>query len=171
MDEIKEGLQYLFQTKNRLTLAISGSGHAGMEALLCNIIEPGDVVLIAKNGIWGERAQDMAKRYGGDVRIIETEPGTAFSIEEFENALKKHLPTLLFVVHGESSTGVRQPLCGLGELCHKYNCLLGVDSVAALGGVPLHADYAQIDILYTGSQKVIGAPPGLAPITFSPRAE
>lgn len=171
MDEIKEGLQYLFQTKNTLTLAISATGHGGMEATLCNLLEPNEVVLIAKNGIWGERAGNMAKRYGADVRYVETEAGKAFSLTEFETALIKHRPVVLFVTHGESSTGVMQPLEGLGELCHRHNCLLAVDTVAALGGTPLFTDKWEIDAVYTGSQKVIGAPPGFAPISLSPRAE
>ncbi|XP_066993748.1 alanine--glyoxylate aminotransferase [Anabrus simplex] len=171
MDEIKEGLQYVFQTKNSLTLAISTSGHGGMEAAMCNLIEPGDTVLIAVNGIWGERAADMAGRYGAVVQRLEKPAGENFTIDEVERALSTYRPVLFFITVGESSTGVFQPVQGYGALCHKYNCLFVVDTVAALGGVPIYTDKWEIDVIYTGSQKVLGAPPGLAPISFSPRAE
>ncbi|XP_046995060.1 alanine--glyoxylate aminotransferase-like [Schistocerca americana] len=171
MDEIKEGLQYVFQTRNRLTLAVSATGHAGMEAVMCNLIEPGDIVLVTVNGIWGERAADMAARYGAVVHKVEKPLGESFSISEIEQALRKFHPSLLFVVQGESSTGVFQRCCQLGPLCHKYGCLLAVDTVASLGGVQFYADRWEVDVVYTGSQKVLGAPPGLAPISFSPRAE
>lgn len=171
MDEVKEGIQYIFQTRNELTLALSTSGHGGMEALLCNLLEDGERVLIAINGIWGERAADMARRYGADVHTIQTSPGTSFTHDQLETAIMKHKPVLLFIVQGESSTGVYQELEGLGDLCHRYNCLLGVDAVASLGGVPLFTDRWGIDAVYTGSQKVLGAPPGITPISFSPKAQ
>ena len=171
MDDIKAGIQYVFQTKNELTLAVSASGHAGMEAVLCNLIEPGDKVLIAVNGIWGERANIMASRYGANVERLETTLGNNFTLQEFEEAIRLHKPVLLFVVQGESSTGVYQPLEGLGLICHKYNCLLVVDTVASLGGVPFYADRWGVDAVYTGSQKVLGAPPGITPISFSAKAQ
>ncbi|KAK4875451.1 hypothetical protein RN001_011873 [Aquatica leii] len=171
MDDIKEGIRYVFQTKNELTLAVSASGHAGMEAVLCNLIEPEDKVLIAVNGIWGERANIMASRYGAKVVRLETAPGTNFELCQFEDAISKHRPVLLFVTQGESSTGVYQPLEGLGLICEKYDCLLVVDTVASLGGVPFYADRWGVDAVYTGSQKVIGAPPGITPISFSAKAQ
>lgn len=171
MDEIKEGIQYIFQTRNELTLALSASGHGGIEAVMCNLLEPGEKVLIATNGIWGDRAANMAQRYGANVIQVKTQPGNNFTLELLENALMKHKPVLLFIVQGESSTGVYQPLDGLGEICHRYNCLLAVDTVASLGGVPVKADEIGIDAIYTGSQKVLGAPPGITPISFSERAK
>lgn len=171
MDEIKEGIQYIFQTRNELTLALSASGHGGIEAVMCNLLEPGEKVLIATNGIWGYRAANMAQRYGANVIQVKTQPGNNFTLELLENALMKHKPVLLFIVQGESSTGVYQPLDGLGEICHRYNCLLAVDTVASLGGVPVKADEIGIDAIYTGSQKVLGAPPGITPISFSERAK
>lgn len=171
MDDIKDGLRYVFQTKNSLTLALSTSGHGAMEAVFANILEDGDRVLIAINGLWGERAADMAQRYGGVVFKMTKSLGNNFSLYDIEEAVKRIQPKLFFITQGESSTGVYQPLEGIGRICHKYNCLVGVDTVASLGGVPLATDSWEIDIVYTGSQKVLGAPPGLAPITFSPRAE
>jgi len=170
MDDIKSGIQYIFQTKNPMTLALSATGHAAMECVMNNMLEPGTVILIANNGIWGVRSQDMARRQGGDVREVVAAAGTNFKLSDLEAAVKKHKPTILFVTHGESSTGVVQPLEGIGAMCHENNCLFAVDTVASLGGVPLKADELEIDVIYTGSQKVLGVPPGTAPISFSPRA-
>ncbi|RZB77501.1 serine--pyruvate aminotransferase, mitochondrial, partial [Asbolus verrucosus] len=171
MDEIKEGIRYVFQTRNPLTLAVSTSGHGGMEAVLCNLLEPGDTALIAINGIWGERAVSMAERYGAHVVILRTEVGNNFTLAQIEHAVATNRPTLLFVTQGESSSGVYQNVEGIGDICHRYGCLLAVDTVASLGGVPLLTDRWGVDAVYTGSQKVLGAPAGLAPISFSPRAQ
>uniref|UniRef100_A0A8C1C291 Alanine--glyoxylate aminotransferase n=1 Tax=Cyprinus carpio carpio TaxID=630221 RepID=A0A8C1C291_CYPCA len=152
MNQIKSGIQYAFQTQNRVTLAVSGPGHAAMECAIFNSLEHGESVLIAINGIWGERAAEIAERIGTD------------------SALDKYRPVVFFLTHGESSTGVVHPIDGIGDLCHKYNCLFLVDSVAALGGTPICMDEQGIDIMYTGSQKVLNAPPGTAPISFSERA-
>merc|ERR1719220_2385239 len=123
----KAGVQYIFQTKNTTSFALSATGHAAMECVMNNMLEPGRTVLICNNGIWGVRSADMAT-------------GSNFSLEAIEHGIKLHKPDLLFVTHGESSTGVVQPLEGLGPLCHANNCLLAVDTVASLGGAPLHAD-------------------------------
>ncbi|XP_028444119.1 alanine--glyoxylate and serine--pyruvate aminotransferase a [Perca flavescens] len=170
MSDIKSGIQYMFQTENNMTLAVSGTGHSAMECAIFNAVEPGESVLMAVNGIWGERAAEMAERIGARVNTIVTPPGGFFTNEEIEQALSKHRPVLFFLAHGESSTGVLHPLEGIGQLCHKYNCLFLVDSVASCGGTPLYMDQLEIDILYTGSQKVLNAPPGTAPISFSERA-
>ncbi|MBN3289491.1 SPYA protein, partial [Polypterus senegalus] len=170
MDEIKKGIQYAFQTTNELSLAVSGSGHVAMEAALFNTLEHGDKVLIGVHGIWGERAADISERIGADVKRLVKVPGQYFSLNEIEQALSEHRPVLFFITHGESSTGVVHPMDGLGDLCHKYNCLLLVDTVASLGGAPIYMDKQGIDILYSGSQKVLNAPPGTAPISFSDRA-
>ncbi|XP_077205336.1 alanine--glyoxylate aminotransferase isoform X1 [Paroedura picta] len=169
-DEIKLGIQYAFQTQNPLTLAVSGSGHCAMEVAFLNMVEPGDKVLIAENGFWGQRATEIAKRLGADVYQLVKAPGEYFTLQEIERSLVQHTPILFFITHGESSTGVVQPLNGLGELCHRYNCLLLVDAVASLGGTPVFMDQQGIDILYSGSQKVLSAPPGASPISFSLRA-
>ncbi|XP_023330492.1 serine--pyruvate aminotransferase, mitochondrial [Eurytemora carolleeae] len=170
MDDIKSGVQYLFQTENPMTFALSATGHAAMECVMTNMLEPGQVVLIANNGIWGIRSQDMAKRQGAVVHELNTPTGSNFTLSELEEGVKKYKPNLLFVTHGESSTGVVQPLEGVGAMCHANNCLFAVDTVASLGGVPLEADKLEIDVIYTGSQKVLGVPPGTAPISFSSRA-
>ncbi|CAL1593225.1 unnamed protein product [Knipowitschia caucasica] len=170
MSDIKSGIQYMFQTQNRVSFAVSGTGHTAMECAIFNAVEPGESVLSAVNGIWGERAADMAERIGAKVNTIVAPPGGFFSLEEIEQALIQYKPVLLFVTHGESSTGVLHPLAGIGALCHRYDCLLLVDSVAAMGGTPLYMDQQEIDILYTGSQKVLNVPPGTAPISFSDRA-
>ncbi|XP_034248091.1 serine--pyruvate aminotransferase, mitochondrial-like [Thrips palmi] len=170
MDEIKEGLQYAFQTKNPVTLCLSCAGHGGMEAALANILEPGDTAVMCKNSFWFDRASDMATRQGARVVPIDVKPGQPLTLEAAEEAVAKHRPRLLFVVHGESSTGVHQSLEGFGAMCHKYGTLLVVDAVASLGGTPLYTDRWELDVVYSGSQKVFNAPPGLSPITFSPRA-
>lgn len=170
MDDIKAGVQYAFQTNNPMTLALSATGHAAMECVMVNMLEPGTTILVANNGIWGQRSQDMANRQGAEVKEVTTPAGTNFSLSTLEAAVEKHKPDILFITHGESSTGVVQPLEGVGAMCHAHNCLLAVDTVASLGGVPVQADELEIDVIYTGSQKVLGVPPGTAPISFSPRA-
>ncbi|XP_012611190.1 alanine--glyoxylate aminotransferase [Microcebus murinus] len=170
MEEIKEGIKYVFQTRNPLTLAISGSGHCALEAALVNLLEPGDSFLVGVNGIWGQRAAEIGERIGARVHPMTKDPGGHYTLQEVEEGLAQHKPALLFLTHGESSTGVLQPLDGYGDLCHRYQCLLLVDSVASLGGAPLYMDQQGIDVLYTGSQKVLNAPPGTAPISFSDRA-
>eukprot|EP00076_Gallus_gallus_P007295 XP_003641783.2 serine--pyruvate aminotransferase [Gallus gallus] len=170
MDEIKAGIQYAFQTRNRLTLAISGTGHCAMEAALLNLLEGSDTVLVGTNGIWGQRAADIAGRLGAKVHELLKPPGEYFTLRDIQEGLAQHKPSLLFITHGESSTGVLQPLEGLGELCHRQGCLLLVDAVASLGGAPILMDQQGIDVLYTGSQKVLSAPPGSSPISFSERA-
>lgn len=124
MDDIKEGLRYVFQTRNELTLAVSASGHGGMEAVLCNLIEPGDKVLVAINGIWGVRAADMAERYGAIVTKINTRQlNQPFTDDELENELRRVRPKVLFIVQGDSCTGLLQPLQNLGHMCHRLDCL------------------------------------------------
>lgn len=170
MDEIQAGLKYAFQTENSLTLAVDGSGHAAMEAAIVNVVEPGEKVLILENGIWGERAREIAERCGADVTSLVLPIGEVFTLGAIEEGLKVHKPRLLFVCQGETSGGVAQPLEGIGELCTRHDCLLLVDTVASLGGVPFLMDKWKVDIVYCGSQKVLGAPPGASPISFGPRA-
>ncbi|XP_036029572.1 serine--pyruvate aminotransferase [Onychomys torridus] len=120
MDEIKQGIQYVFQTRNPLTLVVSGSGHCAMETALFNLLEPGDSFLVGANGIWGMRAAEIAERIGARVHQMIKEPGEHYTLQEVEEGLARHKPVLLFLTHGESSTGVVQPLDGFGELCHKF---------------------------------------------------
>lgn len=170
MDEVKDGIRYLFQTKNEVTLCISAAGHSGMESTLCNLVEPGDSVLICTTGIWGERAANMARRYGGQVNELRCSKfGSIIHQDEFEAAMKRYKPKVVFITHGDTSTGVVQPVDGIGALCRQMGALLIVDTVASLGGVEFYADRWQCDAVYTGSQKCIGAPAGITPITFNQR--
>ncbi|MCI0393916.1 MAG: alanine--glyoxylate aminotransferase family protein [Chloroflexi bacterium] len=170
MNDIQELLRYAWQTDNELTIPVSGTGSAAMEASLANTVEPGDVVLVGVNGYFGERLVDMAGRYGADVRRLEKEWGQTFTLDELRAGLEKHRPAILALVHAETSTGARQPLEGVGQLCRELDCLLLVDTVTSLGGVPLFLDAWDIDLAYSGSQKCLSCPPGLAPLTLGPRA-
>jgi alanine-glyoxylate transaminase/serine-glyoxylate transaminase/serine-pyruvate transaminase len=170
MDEIQMLLRYVWQTENPLTIAVSGTGTAAMEATLANATEPGDVVLVGVNGYFGNRLVDMAGRYGADVRTITKPWGQVFPIEELRTALETHRPAILALVHAETSTGARQPLEGVGDLCREFDCLLLVDSVTSLGGVPLFLDEWKVDLAYSCSQKGLGCPPGASPFTMGSRA-
>jgi alanine-glyoxylate transaminase/serine-glyoxylate transaminase/serine-pyruvate transaminase len=171
MGEVQELLRYAWQTDNRLTIPMSGTGSAAMEATLANTIEPGDKVLVAVMGYFGQRLVDMAGRYRADVVTIERPWGEAFSLEELEQALIDHKPAILAMVHAETSTGVCQPMEGIGELCRRHDCLLLLDTVTSLGAVPLLLDTWQVDLAYSCSQKGLSCPPGLGPFTMGPRAE
>lgn len=171
MDEIQRGLRYLFQTESPYTLCVSGTGHAGMEAVIANLLEPGEKIVVANNGIWGERVSDMAGRFRADVVQLKCAPGRTFSIDELKAAVEEHKPAVLFLVQGESSTGAHQALGGgLGAACKAAGTLLVVDTVASLGGVPFLADAWGVDAAYTGSQKCLSAPPGAAPLVLNERA-
>ncbi|GFR93258.1 serine--pyruvate aminotransferase [Elysia marginata] len=173
MDDIKAGIQYLFQTENEWTFAISGTGMAAMEAAAVNLLEVGDVALVGVNGFWGARLAEIAERNGSVAQRIEKPMGQVLSLEEIEQGLKEHKPKIVFLTYGESSGGTAQPLKGVGELCHKYGALLMVDSVAIVGGPytnSVFCDFPGIDVLYTGAQKVLGSPPSISPISFSQRA-
>lgn len=170
MNETQELLRYAWQTDNQLTVPVSGTGSAAMEASLANTVEPGDVVLIGVNGYFGLRLVDMAGRYGGDVRQIEKPWGEVFSLDELRAGLKQHRPAILALVHAETSTGARQPLEDIGSLCREFDCLLLVDTVTSLGGVPIFLDAWNVDMAYSGSQKCLSCPPGIAPLTLGPRA-
>jgi alanine-glyoxylate transaminase/serine-glyoxylate transaminase/serine-pyruvate transaminase len=170
MDEIQSLLRYVWQTENQLTLAVSGTGSAAMGAAVANVTEPGDVVLVGLAGYFSNRLVDMAGRYGADVRTITKPWGQVFKLEELRNALSTHRPAILALVHAETSTGARQPLEGVGELCREFGCLLLVDTVTSLGGVPIFLDQWGVDIAYSGSQKGLACPPGASPFTISSRA-
>ncbi len=170
MEETQTLLRYAWQTDNQMTIPVSGTGSAAMEATLANTVEPGDVVLVAVKGYFGNRLVDMAGRYGADVRTLTKPWGEVFSEEEIKTAIETHKPAIFAIVHAETSTGVRQPLENLGHLCHQHNCLFLVDTVTSLGGVPLFIDDWGIDLAYSCSQKGLGCPPGIAPFTMSSRA-
>jgi alanine-glyoxylate transaminase / serine-glyoxylate transaminase / serine-pyruvate transaminase len=170
MDEIQSLLRYAWQTDNPHTIAVSGTGSAAMEATIANSVEPGDVMLIGVAGYFGNRLVDMAGRYGADVRSIAKPWGQNFSLEELRSAMATHRPKILGLVHAETSTGCRQPIEGVGELCREYDCLLLVDTVTSLGGVPIYLDDWGVDLAYSCSQKGLGCAPGASPFTMSPRA-
>lgn len=170
MDEIQDLLRYTWQTSHPLTYAIAGTGSAAMEATLANVVEPGDVVLVAVKGYFGHRLVDMAQRYGADVRTITKPWGQPFSLEELKTAMETHRPAVLAIVHAETSTGVRQPLEGVGDLCRSMDSLLLVDTVTSLGGVPLFLDQWQVDLAYSCSQKGLSCAPGISPFTMGERA-
>ena len=170
MDEIQTLLRYVWQTENPLTIAVSGTGTAAMEATIANSVEPGDVVLVGVAGYFGNRLVDMAGRYGANVQTITKPWGQVFSLEELRAAMETHRPAILALVNAETSTGARQPLEGVGELCREFDCLLLVDAVTGLRGVPVFFNKWGVDRAYSCSQKGLGCPPGASPFTMSPRA-
>lgn len=170
MDDIQEMLRYVFETNNRVTIPISATGSAGMEAALVNIIEPGDEVVVCINGVFGERMRDIVERAGGKPVVVNADWGRAINRQDIEAAFASSDPRALAIVHAETSTGVLQDLTGLAEIAHAKGALLVVDAVTSLGGHSVGVDRSGIDVCYSGTQKCLGAPPGLAPITFSERA-
>ncbi|MGA8830219.1 MAG: pyridoxal-phosphate-dependent aminotransferase family protein [Desulfomonilaceae bacterium] len=170
MNETQELLRYVWQTDNPFTIPVSGTGSAAMEAAIANCVEPGDVVLIGVNGYFGERLCDMASRYGADVRRMEKSWGDIFTLDEIGEALEKHRPSLLGLIHAETATGAMQPMDGIGKFCREFKSLLLLDTVTSLGGVPVFLDRWHVDVAYSGSQKCLSCPPGIAPLTLGPRA-
>jgi alanine-glyoxylate transaminase / serine-glyoxylate transaminase / serine-pyruvate transaminase len=170
MDDVQDLLRYVWQIKDGFTLAISGTGSAAMEAAIANTVEPGDIVLIGVIGYFGERMVEIARRYGAEVHVIEKPWGEAFTTAELYSAVEKYRPAVLGLVHGETSTGVMQPLEEIGDLCHEFDCLLLVDAVTSLATAPFLFDEWKIDIAYSCSQKGLSCPPGLGPLAFGPRA-
>jgi alanine-glyoxylate transaminase / serine-glyoxylate transaminase / serine-pyruvate transaminase len=170
MDDIQGMLRQTFQTRNPLTLAVSGTGMAGLEACLVNLIEPNDRVVVCASGFFGQRLVDVAGRCGGVVTTLEQRWGEVFDLNRIRETLGKVRPKLLAIVHAETSTGAWQPLEGLGALCHEHDTLLVVDAVTSLGCIPLALDAWGIDAVYSCSQKGLSCPSGLAPVSFSPRA-
>jgi alanine-glyoxylate transaminase / serine-glyoxylate transaminase / serine-pyruvate transaminase len=171
-DQIAAMLRHTFRTENRLTYAVSGTGSAGMETAVVNLVEPGDTVIVGVNGVFGARLADCAHRAGADVVELQEPWGRIVPPERVASAVRAH-PGARFVglVHAETSTGVQQPLTEVGELLQGTDTLLLVDSVTGLGGVPLEVDAWHLDVVFSGTQKCLSVPPGLAPITFSPKAE
>ena len=175
MDETTDLLRILFQTRNRATFALPGTGGSGMEAALLNLLEPADRLVVARAGFFADRMVGIAERIasrqlGGRVIVIDAPWGQIVGVDRLIAAARAHRPRALAVVHGETSTGAEQPLHALAEVCRELDCFLVVDAVASLGGSPLPVDELGIDICYSGSQKCLSAPPGLAPITISDRA-
>jgi len=170
MDETMDMLRSLFQTKNALTIPISGTGSSGMEAALCNVIEEGDEVLVCINGVFGQRMSDIVQRCGGELTTLEVDWGKIIPPEKVKEALEKSSPKIVAIVHAETSTGVLQPLEEIGQMVRKHDALFLVDAVTSLAGAQVKIDEWGVDICYSGTQKCLSCPPGLAPITFNDRA-
>jgi alanine-glyoxylate transaminase/serine-glyoxylate transaminase/serine-pyruvate transaminase len=169
MEEVADLLRRTFGTSNRATLPISGTGSAGMDALVANFVEPGDRVVCGVNGLFGERMADELDRNGADVVRVHAPWGRAIPQEDLVRVVRGGCDALV-VVHGETSTGVAQPLDGLAEACIEQDALLLVDCVTSLAGHPLVLDQAGVDAAFSGTQKCLNCPPGLSPFTAGERA-
>lgn len=169
MNDLQVMLRTLFNTTNQMTMAISGTGSAGMETAVVNLIDPGDKMVVCVNGVFGGRMADVARRAGAEVIQIERPWGEVFRVADLEAALAQK-PKVVGIVMAETSTGAWQPLEEISAAVHDAGALLLVDAVTSLGGVPVEVDRWQIDAIYSGTQKCISCPPGLAPVSFSPRA-
>jgi alanine-glyoxylate transaminase / serine-glyoxylate transaminase / serine-pyruvate transaminase len=170
MDEMQSMLRAVFRTENQLTMAISGTGSAGQDAAVLNLVEPGDKVLICINGVFGMRLADMAARAGGEVTKLECPWGEVFTVAEVKEALAKSKPKIVAIVMAETSTGAWQPIEEIAAAVHDAGAMLILDTVTALGGIPVEIDKWQTDAVYSGTQKCLGCPPGLAPVSFNKRA-
>ena len=171
MDELNQLLRMAFQTQNPITLPISAPGSAGMECCFVNLLEPGDKVVIAVNGVFGGRMVEVATRCGATAIPVEFDWGTPVDPNTMEDALKAHPDAVAMAfVHAETSTGARSDAATLCELAKNHDCLNIVDAVTSLGGIELRVDDWGIDAIYSGSQKCLSAPPGLSPVSFNDRA-
>ncbi len=171
MDETRILLQQVFRTQNPLTIAMSGTGSAGMETCIANLIEPGDEMIVGVNGVFGMRMKDVAERYGAKVHSVEAAWGSGFDAEQIRASLKANpRAKAVGIIHAETSTGWHQPLEEISKVVHEAGALLIVDAVTSLGGIELRVDDWMIDACYSGTQKCLSCPPGLAPVTFSAAA-
>lgn len=170
MNETAEMLRQVYRTRNKITFPVSATGMAGMEACLVNLLEPGDKVVVGSNGFFSQRMIDIAGRCGAEVTKLERPWGEAIPLDAIRDELRRVRPKVLAIVHAETSTGVHQPIEQLGKLCHEHDALLVVDAVTSLGCVPVEVDAWEIDAVYSCSQKGLGCPPGLSPVSFSQRA-
>ena len=171
MDELKELLQYAFQTRNAMTMPVSAPGSAGMETCFVNLVEPGDKVVVCQNGVFGGRMKENVERCGGIAVMVEDSWGDAIDINKLEDALKAHDDArIVAMVHAETSTGAQSDVATLVRLAHQHDCLTIVDTVTSLGGTPVKVDEWGIDAIYSGSQKCLSCTPGIAPVSFNERA-
>jgi alanine-glyoxylate transaminase / serine-glyoxylate transaminase / serine-pyruvate transaminase len=171
MNDIQTGLRQVFATANPFTIALSGTGSAGMEAAIVNLVEPGDSVIVGINGVFGTRLATVVERCGGNAIRVESPWGQIIEPEALEAALQRSGPVkAVALVQAETSTGAWQPLHAIGELCRRHDTLFLVDAVTSLAGLPVEVDQWGIDLCYAGTQKCLSCPPGLAPITLSDRA-
>ncbi|MDZ7828863.1 MAG: alanine--glyoxylate aminotransferase family protein [Halofilum sp. (in: g-proteobacteria)] len=171
MDDMKGLLQHVLRTENRLTLAVSAPGSAGMEMAFVNLVEPGDTVIVCRNGVFGGRMKENVERCGATAVMVEDDWGKAVDPNKVEQALRDHPEaSVLAFVHAETSTGARSDAETLCRLAQEHDCLSIVDAVTSVAGIPVEVDGWGIDALYSGSQKCLSAPPGLSPVSFSERA-
>ena len=171
MDEVKELMQYAFQTENAMTMPISAPGSAGMETCFANLVEPGDKVVVCQNGVFGGRMKENVERCGGVAVMVEDAWGEAISADKLEETLSVHKDSkIVAMVHAETSTGVQSDVAKLVKLAHAHDCLTIVDAVTSLGGTPVKVDEWEIDAIYSGSQKCLSCTPGLSPVSFNERA-
>lgn len=170
MDDVRAMLRTVFATANPMTLAMSGTGSAGMETVIVNLVEPGDRVVVGVNGVFGGRLAEVARRAGAEVTTVESPWGQTLDRDALAAAIADRAPRLVAVVHAETSTGVVNPIEGLAELVRARDGLLVVDCVTSLAGMPVEIDAWGVDAAYSGTQKCLACPPGLSPVTLSPRA-
>lgn len=170
MDQTQELLRYTLQTENLLTIPVSGTGSAAMEAAIANMVEDGDKVLVCVAGYFGLRLADMVGRYGGILQTIQRPWGEVFTAGEIKAVLQGFPAKIVAIVHAETSTGAKQPLQEIVKVVHEMNAILIVDAVTSLGGIPFFTDEWDLDVVYSGSQKCLSCPPGMSPITLAPRA-
>ena len=170
MTETQDLLRLAYRTANRLTFPVSATGMAGMETCIVNLIEPGDAMVVCAKGYFGQRMIDVAGRAGAKLTVLEQKWGEAFDLNRLRETLQQVRPKALAIVHAETSTGVLQPIAELGKLCHEFDTLLIVDAMTSLGCTELEVDKRELDAVFSCSQKGLGCPPGLSPITFSDRA-
>jgi alanine-glyoxylate transaminase/serine-glyoxylate transaminase/serine-pyruvate transaminase len=171
LNDIRQMLQQVFQTANELTLAVSGTGSAGMETCVVNLIEPGDRMLVCAAGVFGQRMKDVAQRCGAAVTAIEVPWGQVFTPHQVAQAMQQHGPfKLVGIVHAETSTGAAQPIEPITRVVHQAGAMLLVDAVTSLGGMEVAVDGWGVDACYSGTQKCLSCPPGLSPVTLGPAA-
>lgn len=170
MDDVREGLRHVFKTENAMTLAVSGTGSAGMETVIVNLVEPGHRVLVGVNGVFGARLAEVARRAGASVTTVSAPWGKALSFDALAAAIARDEPHVFALVHAETSTGVENPVAGLADVVHAHGGLLVLDCVTSLAGMPVEIDAWGVDAAYSATQKCLSCPPGLSPVTLSPRA-
>ena len=170
VEDIRAGLRTAFGTSNPFTFAISGTGSAGMETAVCNFVDPGSKFLVFANGFFCDRIADMGKRHGGNVIRCEKPWGETFDEQEIRDAVQRERPQVVAFVQAETSTGVYNPGKAFADAAHEVDALVIADTVTSLGTMPVEVDRNGIDIAFSCTQKGMSCPPGLAPITVSPRA-
>ncbi len=170
LDRLKEGLRTLFATRNEMTLPLSATGSAGMEAALVNLLEPGDDIVVGVNGVFGGRMAEVARRAGARVTTVEARWGTSLDPQAMTEAIARVRPRVVSFVHAETSTGVCQPVEEIAARAREQDALVVLDCVTSLAGRPVELDAWQVDAAYSGTQKCLSCPPGLSPVSFSERA-